>query len=474
MQPGYGGRVVHVSGFQRLCHSIMCAVCGAPIFAMMAMFLLGWNEKRAVCDWNKLGQAYNKAIQVGCDGDIAHQGEGGALYEREHQQRVVDSWEQHPLAVGGNWTATTLTGRRLRAGRRSAEARMRASPLQPSLFEATDPGRLLIFSCKMKKEGLQRLSFKDSDFSNFQYQGTGLAISSEKRQCVQRRHERKDSVGGGKTFYYSYTQEWRSSEVDDSQFSGDNWNINCGVKNGQWDSGVPSSRTKYAAQVNVGSYTLFQGGLLEQIPVETSVPLNDSMIPLDWEKRGNHLFKGKPGIGQYRVSFKGNNWDNPMLTVLGQDSGDGHIWKWTSADTWLCTGSNLGVAREGRLSRDLLFTQLRAESHGLTVLLRFVGWVIFWIAFALLFGPLEVAADFIPLVGPIMGDALASITCCISCVPATGCTLLVISIAWVAMRPVLGAGLLLSSCCFFSLAVGSKRHYQSQRPPAVDPTIEQA
>merc|ERR1712151_659572 len=62
---------------------------------------------------------------------------------------------------------------------------------------------------------------------------------------------------------------------------------------------------------------------------------------------------------------------------------------------------------------------------------------------SLMFGPLGVVADCIPCIGPMLGDSIETITCCISCLPATACCSLIVGIVWVGMRPQLGVPLLL-------------------------------
>ncbi|CAJ1341074.1 unnamed protein product [Effrenium voratum] len=148
------------------------------------------------------------------------------------------------------------------------------------------------------------------------------------------------------------------------------------------------------------------------------------------------------GIGDMRVVIKGTDWSNTAVTVLGKNSG-GTIQVWTAPDSWLCSGYSLLDLRMGSLEISAVFDAMRAESNGMTWILRIVGFVLAWLAFCLLGGPLEVAADCIPCVGPCLGDMVSAIVCCVSCVPATACTLGVVGVVWVAMRPLVGIPLML-------------------------------
>lgn len=78
-----------------------------------------------------------------------------------------------------------------------------------------------------------------------------------------------------------------------------------------------------------------------------------------------------------------------------------------------------------------------------TWLLRLLGFVLAWVAFCLLAGPLEIAADCIPCIGPMLGNAVSAVICCVSCLPATACTMGVVGVVWVAMRPMIGIPLLI-------------------------------
>merc|ERR1712151_147064 len=154
-------------------------------------------------------------------------------------------------------------------------------------------------------------------------------------------------------------------------------------------------------------------------------------------------------IGRVRVSFKGTDWSSPRVTVLGENTG-GEIGRWTASDSWLCSGFSLAKLRPGTVGKDTFFEDLQAESNGITYALRIVGFLVIWFALSRIGGPLEVAADCIPFVGPFLGDAVDTILCCVTCPPACGCALGVIGVVWVVMRPAVGIPLLLIflvTCC---------------------------
>merc|ERR1712176_1376886 len=98
----------------------------------------------------------------------------------------------------------------------------------------------------------------------------------------------------------------------------------------------------------------------------------------------------------------------------------------------------------GTINNESLFKTLSDEQSLITIALRVIGFIVMWVAFCLCFGPLEVAGDCIPCVGPWIGDAIATVTCCVSCLPATACTLGVVGLVWVVMRPDVGVPCMLA------------------------------
>jgi len=165
---------------------------------------------------------------------------------------------------------------------------------------------------------------------------------------------------------------------------------------------------------------------------------------------GGSFYRGTPStpqIGDVKVQLKSNNLNNGSLTatVLGRNNA-GTIGIWTAPSSWLCSGFTLGDLRMGTISPGKFFDQLAAEESGLTWVLRFIGFIVMWIAFCLCFGPLGVAADCVPCIGPMLGDSIAAISCCVACLPATACTLGVAGVCWVVMRPLIGVPLLLVFC----------------------------
>mmetsp|Transcript_20723 Transcript_20723/g.39458 ORF Transcript_20723/g.39458 Transcript_20723/m.39458 type:complete len:487 (+) Transcript_20723:72-1532(+) len=382
--------VEYQSGASRLMKSIFMAICVAPLLLLGMCWLLGYNEQRAVCDQRAISAGSDAVQSVGC---------------------------KDPLIGSGS---------------------------------------LVMFSCDIVPASLPRLSLPGADFSSVQHRGTGVKADSQMYQCIEHDNSRTEKTQGGGTrtiHTYTYSREWKSTYVNSGSFSAvgsQNWRVNCGRDNPPWDSTVPQG-VSFAPDMKVGNFTTT---MTSHVPLDT--PITNIPRPSGaWQRYGEGSFyrsyggsPSSPRIGDLRVTFMSNNPNQLGVTVLGNNNA-GSIENWVAPSSWLCSGFSLADLRMGSWSKDQLFSQLASEANALTWVLRFVGFAFMWLAFCLCFGPLEVAADCIPCVGPCLGDSIAAITCCISCLPASACCLGVAGVVWVVMRPLVGIPCIIACILIF-------------------------
>jgi hypothetical protein len=378
-------RTEYQSGASRLLNSVFMAICIAPLMILGMCVMLGWNEQRAVCSQKAISSGKDAVQLVGCD---------------------------NPMAGSGS---------------------------------------LILFACDIDAANLPLLQFSNAgDFSGFQQKSVGIKVESYMYQCIEKdeTHEQKTQGGGKKkTHHYTYRQDWRSGVVDSKEFgthsrqAADAFQAGCKSRqNPQWNPKAPKTATRYASQMKVGAFTT---SMTDRVPIDTPVQFS---TPTGWQANGTGSFyfsgvlggqPSYPQIGDVKVMLKTNNPNNLKATVLGAND-VGTIGKWTAPSLWLCSGFTLSDLRMSAISRDDFFNQLASEATAMTWALRLIGFIVMWFAFCLCFGPLEVAGDCIPCVGPWIGDSIAAISCCVACLPATACTLGVAGIVWVAMRPLIG------------------------------------
>jgi len=404
------------SGPQKLMNSLMCAFCVAPLVLLGACYLLGLNEKHAVCE--------SRAIAAGLD--------------------VVDE-------VG---------------------------------CQKTGSETLVLFSCDMQKEGLDfgpawpgysRLApFLPQDMS---YQGTGLSVTVEMLQCVENVHTHKQ--GDRKITTYSYSKEWVSHHVDSSRFrrpsSADFANA-CGVQNPYWPLGIPMQERVYAPKVKVGAFTI-EGHMIADIPLDAPVPL--ASFP-GWQPAGAGTWTnddyavhphasqrtvGSAPIGRLRARIYGTDWSQAKLTVLGHET-KSVIRTWKAPSSWLCSGFELSHITRGYIEKDDLFDSLQSTADTKLWIFRILGLGLMWCGYCCLAKPLGVVAGCVPFCGSCLGDAVDTITCALSCLPATACCLLVAGVVWVVMRPMVGGPMLLVSACIFGGLVIQKMNSEPGKAEA--------
>jgi len=123
-----------------------------------------------------------------------------------------------------------------------------------------------------------------------------------------------------------------------------------------------------------------------------------------------------------------------------------------TGDTFTAWTTSRGRTVEQRLEVDSLdgaamFSQMEAENARLTWVLRLVGFLMMFFGITLILRPLSVIADVLPILRNIVGFGAALVTFLLT----SAFSLLVISVAWVAYRPLLGVPLLLAAVAALAL-----------------------
>jgi hypothetical protein len=402
-----------------LCGSFFLAICIAPLLALGACVLLGYNERNAACSDRAIAQGKEQVEMVGCDG-----------------------------AKGSDGQLVMFTCDLSRDG---------LTPLRVS-------------------SGLQ-----SEGWSNVSFQGTGLKVMVEMLQCVERQEKKTETDGdvSVELTTYSYSQEWRSSYVDSFVFA----EPPPGCDNPSSAKLLLQTSETYASSVVAGKYSLSSTYVRKvplSTPLKfASAPQNWSASGSTY-LTDRWLVNSTTGVGRVRARAFGNDWSKPQVTVLGEHT-KGAVRKWIAPDSWLCSSFTLADLRPGTLSKDQLFSTLEAEADAVTLALRIVGFLLIWFAFSRVFLPLKVAADCIPFVGRWIGTQIERIACCISCLPACACSAGVIGVVWVFMRPLVGIPLLVFFVLviggYFAFKYYNQRKEDDAETPAVNdvaPTEEPA
>jgi hypothetical protein len=139
-----------------------------------------------------------------------------------------------------------------------------------------------------------------------------------------------------------------------------------------------------------------------------------------------------PRIGDLRITWQAAMPD--AVSVVGTQAGQGFAAYQTRA------GDRLLMVSAGQLPAAAMFRQAEDGNALMTWILRLVGAVLVWVGFAMLMAPLKVLADVIPPLGAIVGAGTGLVAGVLTLLLAP----LVIGIAWLFYRPLIGIAVLLA------------------------------
>jgi len=252
--------------------------------------------------------------------------------------------------------------------------------------------------------------------------------------------ETHKSAGGSQTTRttYTYKLSWEGNPVDSEDFK---------HREGHQNPPMPLHSEDFAAgNVKVGAFRL-SATLIARITGDAPVDVTQASAPDTLLRQARRIEDGfqsgdpaAPKAGDLRVTFKQvPQQDVSIIARQVQDTFEPYP---THA------GRDIELLSMGTLSAESMFTTSEKENANLTWILRAVGFVLMFIGLMLVLRPLSTMGDVIPFVGGLVefGAALFSgvVAICLS--------LVVISIAWILYRPLVGALLLVAAClAFFAL-----------------------
>ncbi|MBL9012347.1 MAG: TMEM43 family protein [Alphaproteobacteria bacterium] len=247
----------------------------------------------------------------------------------------------------------------------------------------------------------------------------------------------EEKLGGGETTTttYSYKREWSTSPIDSSKF-------NAGASAAESRKvGAPlvnppmtlKSADFEAADATLGGYKL-KPALLGQLSGDaTPKPIAE---PSGWTPTAQGYYAGEgmpeePKIGDMRVTY--TYLASPQtVSVLARQQGPG-LEPWRAPNGYEIYRLSLGDKTAAMMIED----QQSAENM-MTWILRGAGIVGLCMGFGLILAPLRAIANVVPFIANIVGGGISVIAFALG-VPLG---LIVIALAWVVYRPLIGIALL--------------------------------
>jgi len=276
---------------------------------------------------------------------------------------------------------------------------------------------------------------RDDVFSNIPPRDSHLLKLKRKVEMYQwvedEKSEEHKKVGGSTETHttYSYDTEWRSDVVD-SHFFHDNSFEN------------PREMPLDSFQVSADPITLDAFTLADDAGDKVGW-FKDLTIPLDGlpdqyqnyplHASSKQLYLGKnpqhPTVGDVRIRFQGVA--SQTVSLVAQQQG-------SLLTSYHSHGQSILLMEPGRVSAATLFQHAHQQATMMAWFLRLVGTILLFAGLKTLTGPAQVLADVIPFIGNLLEGA----TSCILFVAALVVSTVVVSISWLAVRPLISIPML--------------------------------
>ena len=268
-----------------------------------------------------------------------------------------------------------------------------------------------------------------------------------------RQTETRKKIGGGEETVttYTYSKEWRRSLNDSSNFQSPSGHENPSefpFDSMTWDAENVPVGAFYLSPDLVSQLSDFAGLSVREIP-------EGAAWPEDAKLSNGGIFLGadtaQPQIGDVWINF--SVVEQGPVSLIAAQNGD------TFAEYQTKAGGTIAMIVAGNVPAQQMFEDAIAQNTLITWLVRLGGFILIWIGFGLLFAPLSVLADIVPLFGSLVGAATGLIAFPL----ALAVALTVIAIAWVVFRPLLGITLLVLAVAalFFGFRAFAKKKPQA-------------
>lgn len=270
-----------------------------------------------------------------------------------------------------------------------------------------------------------------------------VAIKLERKVEMYQWEEKEESVtkkklGGSEetTTKYTYNKTWSTSLNKSDEFKKPEKHEN--------PADFPySSSTMYASNVMVGGYQLPEG-LVHSVPGSENMPVTKLGADIkDASLSNSVIYVGKgtpasPQIGDVKITYSIIK-PQQQVSIVGLQKGN-------SVEPYIAkNGKTVFMLQGGNIVADQMFKSEKASNSRMGWILRLVGFMMISIGFGSIFKILSVIADVVPFIGNIVGFG----TSLISGILAFAISIVVIAIAWIYYRPVIGISLLAVSAGAF-------------------------
>lgn len=252
----------------------------------------------------------------------------------------------------------------------------------------------------------------------------------------------KEKRGDKTVTTYRYIETWSDREINSGSFQ----------KSGYDNPSMPfESETFYSSGVKLGAYKVDKK-LAAKWPVDQSRSVTKKEISSFPKARGSapvldsgNAYFGNPSsptVGDVRVSFEvGPPGD--ATAIAGLTSGALSVYSHPDMN------GTIAMLEEGTKSADVMFQAAEESNETMTWILRLVGFLLMFMGFNLLFGPLDTIVRMIPILGAVIDFG----TTLLAGILAAAFSLITIAIGWIVYRPLVGLLLLAAGMGIIGLGI---------------------
>ena len=339
------------------------------------------------------------------------------------------------LLVGSSILLFWNEGRAVQTERSLAEGRNLVIAGDPARIEPLNEGKLVHINGDVKAV----VPLRDPEFG-VSANGLRLVRTVEMYQWMEetRTETRKTFGGGDETFTTTtYHLTWNGSRIDSGHFRRPEGHNNPQMRythatftarDATLGSFLPGERVLQILPAN--QVVRFEAALADRLRGLISGPLQvaDGKLYLG-------VNPNQPRAGDHRISF--TIAPNGPVSFIGRQSGA------DLSEFQTKTGDRLLMARSGLMSAPEMFKVAEDENRVLTWVLRLVGVLAMFFGFALALLFVRVIADFVPLIGNIVGAGALLVAGALTAVLAPA----LIALAWLLYRPLISIAVLVFGLC---------------------------
>lgn len=349
------------------------------------------------------------------------------------------------LVPGSAWMLFWNEGRAVQTARSLTEGASATVAADPARIDPALEGRLVYLAGPLSVAA----PLRDPEFGVQVDRALRLVRSVEMYQWrEEQRSETRSQLGGGQETVttYSYTRGWSATQIESSRFRQPDGRHNPPMRFVARSTVAPEARLGARRLSAEQIATLGEARPLPLDPQAFAPPPGAKVID-------GTLHIGRdpqnPQIGDMRIRFAVAPAETASLVAAQR--GDGFAPYQTRA------GDRVMMLRADIVPASEMFEQAQATNSIMTWVLRVVGAIAMFIGFSMIMRPLSVLASVIPAIGAIIavGTGLVAAILTLAIAPV------IIAIAWIFYRPLLGIAVLV-----IGLAAAAGLVWRARQRPA--------